>query len=66
MKGICAAVVPSMSPQARLALEWWRASGPRTKARLAALVDHWCDTDGIRETDTRRAIQAEAERNVQD
>ena len=30
---------------ARLALEWWRASGPKTWERLAGLVRHYCETN---------------------
>jgi hypothetical protein len=25
------------------ALEWWRAGGPRTRERLAGLVEHYAD-----------------------
>jgi len=31
---------------AQLALEWWRASGPRTFDRLERLVLHHCETNG--------------------
>jgi hypothetical protein len=38
---------------ARLALEWWRASGDRTKARLVTLIDHYaythCETAHVKE-----------------
>ena len=29
---------------AKIALEWWRAAGPRTKERLLSLVAFWAQT----------------------
>jgi len=34
---------------AKVALEWWRASGPRSEVRLRELVAHFAETRG--ETD---------------
>ncbi len=42
--------------EARLAIEWMNASGERTATRLADLVAHFCETNGIREPDTKSAI----------
>lgn len=33
--------------EARLALEYWRASGERTPERLRALTEHFCETNAI-------------------
>jgi hypothetical protein len=35
-----------MTQTARVALEWWRASGERTKERLRNLVAHYAETNG--------------------
>jgi hypothetical protein len=43
--------------EARLALEWFNASGERTAERLSSLVNHFCDTNGIHEAETRASIQ---------
>jgi hypothetical protein len=32
----------------QLALEWWQASGPKTKARLEELVRHYADVYAMR------------------
>lgn len=42
--------------EARLALEWYLASGERTQVRLMNLVAHFCETNGIQEPDTKAAI----------
>lgn len=49
-----------MTLEAKLALEWWRASGARTMERLAAHVDHWLDTNGVRDPGQREYTHAEA------
>jgi len=56
---------PVMSIEAELALEWLRASGERTEARLADLVDHFCDTNAVRDPGTRAAIFAEAKADLE-
>jgi len=35
-----------MTHVARLALEWWRATGERSEARLFSLVEHFATTNG--------------------
>lgn len=35
-----------MTQIAQCALEWWRASGPRSEARLLELVAHFARTNG--------------------
>jgi hypothetical protein len=42
--------------EARLALEWLNASGERTPERLRSLVEHFCTTNAITDTETRTAI----------
>jgi hypothetical protein len=42
--------------EARLALEWLKASGERTPQRLQNLIEHFCTTNGVMEPQTRAAI----------
>jgi hypothetical protein len=42
--------------EARLALEWFNASGERTVERLRRLIEHFCTVDGIMKSETREAI----------
>lgn len=42
--------------EAEVALEWWRASGPKTTERLMSLVAHQLDIHVILEPETRSAI----------
>ncbi len=49
-----------MALEAKLALEWLRASGERTEMRLADLVNHFCLVNGIGDHDTCAAILAQA------
>ena len=49
------------SYEARLALEHWRASGPRTRARLDELVTWACTVSAINNPDTCDAMRREAQ-----
>ena len=42
--------------EAEVALEWWRASGPKTTERLMSLVAHQLDMRVIQDPNTRGAI----------
>lgn len=53
-----------MTLETTLALEFWRASGPRTMDRLGFLVDHWLDTNGVRDPGQRQHTHAEAKANT--
>jgi hypothetical protein len=46
--------------EARLALEWMRASGPRNAVRLHYLVEHFCTVNAVCERGTRDAIYTAA------
>ena len=59
-------MILARAPEAQRALEWWRASGPRTIARLDALVNRECDTVAIADSETRRLIRREASRATYD
>ncbi len=50
------------SHQARVALEWFHASGARTPERLRELVEHFCFTGAIGDAETREAIYRDAAR----
>ncbi len=52
-----------MSLEAKLALEWLFASGERTVERLVALVDHFCNVNGV-DNETRGAIHAQAKNEL--
>lgn len=49
-----------MNPYAKLALEWFYASGERTEARLYDLVKHYTTTYAITDPETVEAIYQEA------
>ena len=49
-----------MSFQARIALEWFQASGPRTVKRLRELVRHQCYISAISDEETIAAIERQA------
>lgn len=55
-----------MTHEATLALEWWRASGPRTLERLATLVDHQLDVRAVSDPGQRQYTHDEAKNNVRD
>ncbi len=46
--------------EAEVALEWWRASGPKTADRLASLVNHQLEIRAVTDQSTRDAIHADA------
>lgn len=43
-----------------IALEWWRASGPKSPERLAALVDHQLNIHAVHDRETIEAVHADA------
>ena len=47
--------------QGRVALEWFNASGERTRGRLRSLTDHFCHSGAIEDVETRAAIYRDAE-----
>jgi hypothetical protein len=53
-----------MTLESQLALEWWRASGARTMARLAELVDHQLDVRAVTDPGHRQYVQDEAKASV--
>jgi hypothetical protein len=46
--------------EAELGLEFWRASGERTVARLASLVDHWLEVRAVTDPGQREYIHKAA------